>query len=496
MSPADTPALRDADFASVRDLLYSRTGIVLTEAKKTMVRARLARRLKVVGCASFAEYVARLRSSAADEPELGHMTNCLTTNKTSFFREEHHFVALREYLLGLRARGQRRLRIWSAACSTGQEPYSIAMTLREALPDLASWDARILASDVDTEVLGRAQTGIYSAEQLDGVPEAARRLWFRRARERGTFEVDPQLRGLVDFRAINLIKPPWPLRTRFDVIFCRNVTIYFDRPTQRTIYERLEGQLEDSGLLFAGHSENLHWLGDLFKPAGLTIYRPARATRLATPSRRSAPPSRRPAAPRPAPAAPRRPPALPHPAPVVICAGELHASEKPTVVRTLLGSCVAACLFDPIARVGGMNHFMLPGRGAEDAPEPVRTAPARFGVHAMELLINALLRLGADRRRLAAKVFGAGHVLRSTARGVADANAQFALEFLATEGISVVAQRLGGESPTMVYFHTDTGKALVRVVTQNAQAICRHDELYRRRLEQDAQQATQDVTLF
>jgi chemotaxis protein methyltransferase CheR len=214
------------------------------------------------------------------------MINCITTNKTSFFRESHHFDLLRNLLLHplqLRAAaGQpRRLRIWSAACSTGQEPYSIAIVIRDTITSPAAWDIKILASDIDTDVLARAERGIYETEDLDAMPPALRSRHFLRGTKdcAGLVSVKPELRRLVHFRRVNFVDPSWPVRGKFDAIFCRNVLIYFDRPTQYRLLSRLAGFLKPEGFLFVGHSENLHWFRDLLIPVDNSVYRIETANR-------------------------------------------------------------------------------------------------------------------------------------------------------------------------------------------------------------------------
>jgi len=203
----------------------------------------------------------------------------MTTNKTEFFREGHHFDYLRTAWLPSRGpcrrASDRQLRMWSAGCSTGEEPYSLALTLLDALDGAASWDIRILASDIDTEVLARAAEAIYPLEHVAPVPAALLPRYFLRGTgaRAGLVRVKPAVRSLVTFRRINFLDEPWPVQTRFDAIFCRNVLIYFDRPTQARILHRLVLQLKDDGLLFLGHSESAHGLVRSLAAVAPTIYR-------------------------------------------------------------------------------------------------------------------------------------------------------------------------------------------------------------------------------
>lgn len=263
------------DFAALRELVKTHTGIHLTEQKREMVYGRLARRLRALGLGSFREY--RELLARGDGDELVQFCNAITTNLTSFFREAHHFQYLREQLLGPRTAtrgGSRRLRFWSAGCSSGEEPYSMAMAIHEALPDLRRWDVRILATDLDTEVLARAQRGVYDEERVRGIAAAHLERFFRR--ERGgsgaSYAVTAELRGLVTFRELNLMHT-LPMKGPFDAIFCRNVVIYFDKDTQRQLFARFARLQRPGDVLFLGHSESLYRVSEDYTLVGKTIYR-------------------------------------------------------------------------------------------------------------------------------------------------------------------------------------------------------------------------------
>jgi chemotaxis protein methyltransferase CheR len=266
--------ITDREFACLRELIHAHAGIALAPCKRYLVQARLARRLREVGLTTFAEYHERLTADTSGT-ELTRFINAMTTNKTDFFREAHHFEHLRSKWLPSRsATAPHKLRFWSAACSTGEEPYTLAITLLDALSGGAGWDIRILASDIDTDVLARAGEGVYSEEQVAPVPRPLLQRYFLRGTgsKAGAFRVGPVARGLVTFRHINFLDEPWPIRIRFDAIFCRNVLIYFDRPTQQRVLGRLMAHLDDHGLLFLGHSESAHGLVDNLRAVGPTIY--------------------------------------------------------------------------------------------------------------------------------------------------------------------------------------------------------------------------------
>lgn len=272
--------LRPEDFRFIADRLRQHAGIVLHEHKREMVYGRLVHRIRELGLASFAEYCERLQGPAAAD-ELGMMVNALTTNLTGFFREAHHFEALRTTALPeLVARARdlgRRLRLWSAACSSGEEPYSMAMTLLASGIDLRGWDVRILATDLDTNMLAKARQGIYSAEALVKLPPDVRARLATPAADRGKGEavqIRPELRQLVTFRQLNLLER-WPMRGPFDIIFCRNVLIYFDAETKAGLIDRSRDVLRPGGWLCLGHSESLLSGPSDFKLVGRTIYRRA-----------------------------------------------------------------------------------------------------------------------------------------------------------------------------------------------------------------------------
>jgi chemotaxis protein methyltransferase CheR len=432
--------LGDREFRAFRDLIRAATGIKLEDNKRGLVENRLSRRLTALALPDFAAYLRYLDGHFGEEQQ--DLINAITTNKTSFFREAQHFRLLKDAVFP--AHAGRPLRIWSAGCSTGEEPYTLAMTALEA--GLGPPDVQIVASDIDTEVLAIAQAGIYGEEKLEGLEETRRRRFFLRGRGRdgGKWKVKPELSRLVHFRQVNLTQDTLDLDGTFDVIFCRNVVIYFDKETQRRLFDRFADKLATGGYLFIGHSESLLGLTDRFEAIEGTAYRCLRGVTGNAPV----------------------------PGPIVrkrIVVGEVFASREPVLVSTLLGSCVSACLFDEHAQVGGMNHFLLPDTSHDDGP-----MEARYGVHAMERLINDLLALGARRSRLKAKVFGASQI-GTFQSNVQARNATFVREYLKKESIPVVAERLLGNRPLEVQLRTDTGQAFVRLVNAHHGDLARQE---------------------
>jgi chemotaxis protein methyltransferase CheR len=257
-----------ADFERVRQLIHQRAGISLHSGKQAMVYSRLSRRLRETGHRSFVDYLQWLERGVAPDSEWQEFINCLTTNLTSFFREEHHFHALAE---DLRRRRGHSLRIWCNAASTGEEPYSIAMTVLETLG--AAAPVKLVASDIDTKVLATGQRGVYGADARGLSPERLRQHFLRgRAANAGFIRVKPELAKLIEFRTLNLMASAWSLGDAFDIVFCRNVMIYFDAPTQRRVLERMHAVMKPHALLFVGHSENFTESRDLFRLRGKTIY--------------------------------------------------------------------------------------------------------------------------------------------------------------------------------------------------------------------------------
>lgn len=265
----------DQDFQRVRRIINEVAGISLADGKRELVYSRLSRRLRQRSFRRFEDYCDYLEAGD-DEDELSEFVNALTTNLTSFFREPHHFEFLTDELLPtlMRSRGlsNRRIRIWSAGCSTGEEPYSIAIVLREALPSVG-WDVKILATDLDSNVLATAERGVYEWNRVKDLSESRLRRWFQKGRnaQAGSVRVAPALRDLITFRQLNLMDD-WPMRGPFDLIFCRNVVIYFDKATQRVLFERYADILVERGHLFVGHSESLFKVTERFVPLGKTIY--------------------------------------------------------------------------------------------------------------------------------------------------------------------------------------------------------------------------------
>jgi chemotaxis protein methyltransferase CheR len=271
--------LSEADFRSLAKYAYDKSGITLSDGKRNLVYSRLSRRLRALGMASFREYRDYLTGENGDQ-EIENFINSISTNHTKFFREDHHFDHLRSQVIApfaQAARGKRgaRFRVWSAGCSSGEEPYTIAVVAAREIPDLLAQDLRILATDIDTQVLTKAAAGEYPAASVDQVPSAYRKYFLpKNGKSSETVVIDRSVRSLIAFRRLNLIQD-WPFKGPFDVIFCRNVMIYFDNETKTGLVDRYVKMLKPGGFLYLGHSESLIGAHADLKAVGRTIYRKA-----------------------------------------------------------------------------------------------------------------------------------------------------------------------------------------------------------------------------
>ena len=278
----DEHILRDDEFKLLRSLIYRLAGISLSDSKRFLVQSRLQKRLRHYHLQTYRQYYDMVVAQGENSPEREVLVNCVTTNKTDFFRESHHFEYVEETLIPElewridRGEAPPRLWIWHAGCSTGEEPYTLAMVLAEA-GATAGWDIQQVASDIDTAVLARAEQGIYEQDRVQRVPAPLLRKYFLRgsAANAGLCRVRREIRDRVSFQHLNLLDERWPFApgTRFDMIFCRNVVIYFDKPTRQRLFARFAQMLEPGGHLFIGHSESLIGISDAFDSLGKTIYR-------------------------------------------------------------------------------------------------------------------------------------------------------------------------------------------------------------------------------
>lgn len=264
----------DKDYAYIQNLVAESTGIVLTEIKRDMVYSRVVRRIRALGIKDFKEYCALLK--AGNTQEMVEFINVITTNLTSFFREPHHFEYLTKTLLPKLKASKRdhKIRVWSAGCSSGEEPYSIAMTLRDFFPRSSGWDIKILATDLDSNMVKKAAKGVYDEDRITGIDKKQLRKWVRKGKGnmQGSVKISSELQEMIAFKELNLMHD-WPMRGPFDFMFCRNVVIYFNKDTQRKLFARYDEILVPEATLFIGHSESLLNVTDRFKSLGKTIYK-------------------------------------------------------------------------------------------------------------------------------------------------------------------------------------------------------------------------------
>lgn len=273
-----TPSIReflmtDDNFDVISQLAHRYTGIVLGQHKRDMIYGRLARRIRSLGLSNFSQYCELIAD--VESTEVSFFINAITTNLTSFFREPHHFEFLKNTALATikdKKHHNKRLRVWSAGCSTGEEPYSLSIVLNESI-DMALWDCKILATDLDSNVLNHGIEGVYDIIRIDTLSEQRKKKWFfRDSQNPEVVKVKPVLQQCLRFKRLNLLEP-WPMKGRFDIIFCRNVVIYFNKETQRILFDRFADILEEGGFLFIGHSESLHKVTSRFELLGKNVYR-------------------------------------------------------------------------------------------------------------------------------------------------------------------------------------------------------------------------------
>lgn len=267
--------LSDREFQLFQEIIYRETGIHMSDKKRKLVVARLSKRLRALSLSTFTEYYNYLEKSPQADGEIVNLINRVTTNKTDFFRERHHFdFLLRELYPGMieesRITGTRRLRIWSAGCSSGEEPYTLAMVALEAFKDQRGWDTKILATDLDTEMLQKAVAGVYPTQSVSTVPKDYLHKYFIRKGE--NYEANNALKSMIAFRRLNLMNETFPMKFPFDIIFCRNVIIYFDTKTKEELLNKFYGHLKPRGYMFIGHSESLMHMKDKFRYLKHTIY--------------------------------------------------------------------------------------------------------------------------------------------------------------------------------------------------------------------------------
>jgi chemotaxis protein methyltransferase CheR len=275
-NPFELKTLTDNEFNYFRDIVYRETGIKLNDMKRSLLQSRLMRRMRELKLPTYELYAEFVENNF--ESEIFNFINAVTTNKTEFFREHQHFDMMTDEVFPeFEKSGKRKIRLWSAGCSTGEEPYSLAMTIKRYFGSNSKYDIKILATDIDTQVLSKAIEGIYTGDQIVGIGQDMVYEYFSKIGDKNSrmYKINEELRKLIVFKRLNLLDEKYPMKGRFDCIMCRNVIIYFDKSTQKILFERFYDYLNDDGFLFVGHSENLSGLTSKFTLIGKTVYKKA-----------------------------------------------------------------------------------------------------------------------------------------------------------------------------------------------------------------------------
>lgn len=436
--------MSDRIFHRFSKFIQTELGIKMPDTKKTMLQARLQKRLWKLEMSSFDDYCDYLFSHEGMENELQHMINVVTTNKTEFFREPKHYEYLAEHVLPelVQKKGfADTFMVWCAGCSTGEEPYSLAMVLNEFAERNREFRFLILATDISSKVLDQAKLGIYDEERIESIPMNLRKKYLLRSKtsENGLVRIVPELRALVRFRRLNFMDRNFGLRELMDVVFCRNVIIYFDRPTQEGVLNRICSYLKPGGYLFTGHSETLNGMKLPLNPVSHTVYRQIDAAERQQ----------------------KEPPV------VYLKPAEMCITDKPSVVRTVLGSCLAITMYHPHLGISAVCHALLPEPDLHDAEDDSPLNPLKYVTLVIPEMIAKLQDYGIKLEELEVKMFGGADLLssggdRKTNQPVGRLNILKALNILKSHGLKVKVSDVGGTLGRKIFFYTHTGEVLLK----------------------------------
>lgn len=440
--------MADKTFSSFSTFIQTELGISMPAAKKFMLQSRLQKRLQALGIETFEEYHDYVFSPAGRERELSHLISRVTTNKTDFFRDPHHFEYLTQEAFPrvLRRKGRGiPVKIWSAGCSTGEEPYTLAIVLSELKIHLPELRFSILATDVSENVLEKAELGIYPLEKIEPIPNTLRAKYFLRSKEKPTelVRVTPEIRALVTFRQLNLMDQDFGIRESQDIIFFRNVLIYFDRTIQQMVLDRLCRYLKPGGYLFTGHSETLNGFDLPLRPLAHTIYKKIVKTYTEE--------------------------ELPI---LQLNPGELLVTDKPAIVRTVLGSCIAITMFNRRLRVAAICHALLP-RGMEQLPDEDHEGVLWKHVDTViPEMVRQMQTYGIFPKEIEVKLFGGADVLISgegqySNPTVGRMNVNVALRTIEAEQLQIRVSDVGGSRGRKIFFYTHTGEVLLKRLHQD-----------------------------
>lgn len=439
----------DRIFGRFSKFIQTELGIKMPETKKTMLQARLQKRLWKLGMTSFDEYCDYLFSHEGMEHELVHMIDVVTTNKTEFFREPKHFEYLVEKvlpeLIDRKGLGERFM-LWCAGCSTGEEAYSLAMVLDNFAEQVPRFHFLILATDISTKVLQEAKLGIYDQERIEPIPKWMRKKYLLKNREeqKELVRISPQLRASIRFRRLNFMDRNFGLRESMDIIFCRNVIIYFDRPTQEGVLDRICSYLNPGGYLFTGHSETLNGMKLPLVPVAHTVYKQI--------SRDANNPE----------------------IPVVyLKPAELYVVDKPTIVRTVLGSCLAVTMFNRRLGVSAICHALLPQQDLKESSNNHLSEKLKYVDYVIPKMLAKMKSYDIKAEEIEVKLFGGADLLNVQAdqaknQPVGKLNIETAIKILEAEGLRPKASDVGGTIGRKIFFYTHTGEVLLKRLKSGA----------------------------
>ncbi|MDY0091911.1 MAG: CheR family methyltransferase [Candidatus Vecturithrix sp.] len=442
--PATT--MSDEIFALFSEFIEAEVGIKMPPVKKTMLQARLQKRLWKVGISTFDDYYQYVFSPEGRELELPNMIDVVTTNKTDFFREPKHFEILTQRILPellAREGAERQIMIWCAGCSTGEEPYSLAMVLHDYAQQVRRFDFLILATDISNKVLEKARLGIYEEEMSIPIPALFRKRYLLKSKDdnKKIVRVVPEIRSLVKFRKLNLIRPDFGFRENMDIIFCRNVIIYFNRSIQEQVIGRICSYLNPGGYLFTGHSETLNGMKLPVKTVAHTVYQREMDVPLAE--------------------------QLPI---ITLKPAEMFVSERPTIVRTVLGSCVAVTMFDSQHGVAAICHALLPESDTLSTHEEEKPNSYKYVDSVIPLMLKKLRNYGANPQDLEVKLFGGADMLGARTgkigfQSVGKLNIEAVIQAIQSHGLRLKTSDVGGVFGRKILFYTHTGEVLLKRIT-------------------------------
>jgi len=437
--------MSDKTFYRFSKFIQDELGIKMPDTKKTMLQARLQKRLWKLEMTSFNDYCDYLFSHEGMEHELQHMINVVTTNKTEFFREPKHYEYLAEQALPklMEQRDSKEIfSIWCAGCSTGEEPYSLAMVLNEFAERYSDFQFLILATDISSRVIDQAKLGIYDEERAESVPMTLRKKYLLRSKsnDKGLVRIVPELRSRIRFRRLNFMDRNFGLREQMDIVFCRNVIIYFDRPTQEGVLNRICSYLKPGGYLFTGHSETLNGMKLPVSPVSHTVYRQIDASQKAQKE-------------------------LPI---VYLKPAEICITDKPSVVRTVLGSCLAITMFHPQSNLSAICHALLPEPDLHDAEDEGPPNKLKYVILVIPEMLAQLKEYGIALEELEVKMFGGADLLTNrkdrkvNQQPVGRLNIIKARSLLEAQGLKIRVSDVGGSLGRKIFFYTHTGEVLLK----------------------------------